>query len=155
MFPMWTFMFWNLPIHNTMLFYTFFNHLESLPASSKCHRVRSLPNLRNAIFYQVVRSWHHCSLKNIIYIYDNILKLYIIFKFADGCTHPAYSAPLSQYSIYLVPEMHHPASLTTVVLYVATTMHSTHSLHTLHDTTLPSLHCTALQPRSSITNDDS
>jgi hypothetical protein len=25
-------MFWNLPIHNFMLFYTFFNHLESLPA---------------------------------------------------------------------------------------------------------------------------
>jgi hypothetical protein len=28
---MWKFMFWNLPIHNIMLFYTFFNHLESLP----------------------------------------------------------------------------------------------------------------------------
>jgi hypothetical protein len=27
-------MFWNLPIHNIMLFYTFFNHLESLPATA-------------------------------------------------------------------------------------------------------------------------
>jgi hypothetical protein len=27
-------MFWNLPIHNIMLFYTFFNHLESLPENN-------------------------------------------------------------------------------------------------------------------------
>jgi hypothetical protein len=43
---MWTFMFWNLPIHNIMLFYTFFNHLESLPAERRstygCVQVLSL-----------------------------------------------------------------------------------------------------------------
>jgi hypothetical protein len=48
---MWTFMFWNLPIHNIMLFYTFFNHLESLPA----HSTRML-------YYEaIVRSHSHDS----------------------------------------------------------------------------------------------